>query len=155
MITSLPAATQLASGWKHQSQCQTEVKFKYRNMITVLNRWPLDRIQVLMCIHDCQGKEDVKEKVRPYCRRIYTHIDSHKHYRVVNLSFDGLTLSYHCEEEKKNKSKVTLVITLTAPLRLEREEEKLKEAFSVLLPPFVPFVPVSRLAPWDTIGWET
>lgn len=44
-----------------------------------------------------------EEKVRPYCRRIYTHTDSHKHYRVVNLSFDGLTLSYHCEEEKKKQ----------------------------------------------------
>lgn len=60
-------------------------EFKPRNTITALNRRPLHRSVLLMCIHDCWVKRGKA--------RVWENTHTHTHYRVVNLHFDGLTLS--------------------------------------------------------------
>lgn len=118
----LETATRLAL-WAETSEPMSNWGGASSNTETWLPFWtadPLECAPALMCIHDCREK---RGKARLW-ENPNTHWLTHTHYRVVNPRFDGLTLSYCCEGGKKNKRRVTLLITLTSPLRPEEEEEE-------------------------------
>lgn len=154
----LETATRLAL-WAETSEPMSNWGGASSNTETWLPFWtadPLECAPALMCIHDCREK---RGKARLW-ENPNTHWLTHTHYRVVNPRFDGLTLSYCCEGGKKNKRRVTLLITLTSPLRPEEEEEedqcitkKKPEAFSLPLCP--PVFSESRLPPGETSDWGT
>lgn len=132
-------------------------EFKYWNMITVLNRRP-SRMRPGTNVYSWLPRKKRQGQAVGESKHTLTH--THTHYRVVNPRFDGLTLSYCCEGGKKNKRRVTLLITLTSPLRPEEEEEedqcitkKKPEAFSLPLCP--PVFSESRLPPGETSDWGT